>query len=168
QDTLLRALSEVKQRSIPFELQIIGSGPLLNDLSELAKSLDIADRVHFLGAQNQDIVIELLKKSDIFILPSRSEGLPVSCMEAMAMEVFLIATRICGIPELVSNNKNGLLIEPEDVLGLADAICWANQNRHTLKAMTKVAREKVKKDFDRRKCTKNLILEINSIYLANS
>lgn len=161
QDILLHALAEVKNRGVIFDLKIIGAGPLLDDLKELASSLDIADQVHFLGAQSQDTIIEMLSNSDLFILSSRSEGLPVVCMEAMAMEVFLIATRISGIPELVSNIENGLLVEPENVHELADAVCWADQNREALKEMTKAARETVEKDFNRKKCTNMLISEMN-------
>ena len=160
QDILLRALAEAKERGVQFELKIIGAGPLLDDLTELADSLEISSQVYFLNAQNQDVVIEMLKKADMLVLSSRSEGLPVVCMEAMAMEVLLIASRITGIPELVSDRENGLLVEPEDVQGLADTICWADQNRDALQEMTKSARKKVEKDFNRIECTKSLIHEI--------
>ena len=161
QDIVLRALAEVKERGVQFEMQIIGCGHLKNDLSDLAKSMGIDDCVHFAGAQNQEVVIEMLNKTDIFILSSRSEGLPIVCMEAMSMEVFLIATRIFGIPELVSDRENGLLVEPEDVQGLADAICWADKNRGALKTMTINARKKVEKHFNRNSCISMLYREMN-------
>ncbi|SDB58219.1 Glycosyltransferase involved in cell wall bisynthesis [Desulfonatronum thiosulfatophilum] len=160
QDVLFQALAAVKKRGVQFDLQIVGAGPLLDQLKELARSLDIIDHIDFLGAQPQDVVIKVLREADVFVLSSRNEGLPVVCMEAMAMEVFLIATNISGIPELVQHGQNGLLVEPENVQELADAILWVDKNRKLLEGMCFAARKKVEEEFDRKKCTRSLALEI--------
>ncbi|GAB6059678.1 hypothetical protein JCM31598_27950 [Desulfonatronum parangueonense] len=163
QDVLLHALAEVKKRGVRFRLKLIGAGPLQDQLQDLAQTLNIYELIEFMGAQPQEMIIESLRNSDVFVLSSRNEGLPIVCMEAMSMEVFLIATRISGIPELVQHKQNGLLVEPEDVAGLADAICWAERNRESLREMSHAARNKVEDEFDREKCTRSLVFEIQKL-----
>ena len=157
QDILIKALSKAKYLGVEFDLTIVGAGPLLETLSDLSRSLNLDDCIHFIGAQRQEVVIKLLKESDSFVLSSRSEGLPVVCMEAMAMGTLLIASRINGIPELVENKVNGLLVEPEDIEALADAIYWVDQNREHLEEMCDSALKTIETDFNRRKCTESLI-----------
>jgi glycosyltransferase involved in cell wall biosynthesis len=157
QDILIKALSKAKCLGVDFDLTIVGAGPLLEALSDLTRSLNLDDCIHFIGAQPQEVVIELLKESDSFVLSSRTEGLPVVCMEAMAMGTLLIASRINGIPELVEDKVNGLLVEPGDIDALSEAICWVDQNRKHLKEMCDSAREKVEREFDRIKCTQSLL-----------
>ena len=143
-------------------MTIVGAGPEYAKLLELCSALGLEDEVSFVGAQPQDAIIKSLQCADVFILSSRSEGLPVVCMEAMAMQVFMIATRINGIPELVIHEQNGLLVEPEDVDGLTQAICWVDQNRSPAKKMCETARIKVVKEFNRKKCTEILLKNISS------
>ncbi|MGK2907151.1 MAG: glycosyltransferase family 4 protein [Desulfuromonadales bacterium] len=156
-DILIKALSKARCMGVEFDLTIIGAGPLRETLSVLSRSLNLDDCIHFIGAQPQDVVIELLKKSDAFVLSSRSEGLPVVCMEAMAMGTLLIASHINGIPELVEDKVNGLLVESENIDALANAICWVDQNRDRLESMCDSARVKVEQEFDRIKCTRRLL-----------
>jgi glycosyltransferase involved in cell wall biosynthesis len=156
-DILLNALAIVRKRGINFDLTIIGGGPLEEDLLQLTKQLCLEDCVHFIGAQSQKSVIEEMCNSDLFVLSSRSEGLPVVCMETMAMGAFISAPRINGIPELVENKINGLLVEPDNVEALAEAITWADNNREEVKVMCVSARSKVEKEFDRKKCTEDLL-----------
>lgn len=162
QENLLQAFSEVQKRGVGFQLTIIGDGPLREGLEKLCRFLCIEECVDFIGAQPQAVVIDLLQKADVFVLSSRSEGLPVVCMEAMATGTLIIATRINGIPELIEDHKNGLLVEAEDISGLADAICWVDKNRTELKAMSLAARKVIERDFNRRKCSELLLGSINS------
>jgi colanic acid/amylovoran biosynthesis glycosyltransferase len=157
QDILIEALAETRNRGVQFELTIIGAGQLHEQLIKLCESLKMDGCIRFMGVQSQNSVIEMLQDSDVFVLSSRSEGLPVVCMEAMAIGAFMIATRIKGIPELVQDKVNGLLVEPDDVKGLSDAICWVDQNRDRIKNMCALAREKVELEFDRKKSTELLI-----------
>ena len=157
QEILIQALSEVKNRGIDFNLTIIGEGPLLNELAHLSAMLNLNNYIHFAGAQTQSRVISMLEESDVFVLSSRDEGLPVACMETMAVGTLLIATRINGIPELVQDKVNGLLFEPDDVIGLADSICWVIENHRSLQNIVTSARQKIEVDFDRIKCTKLLL-----------
>lgn len=157
QDILLRALSLVRERGISFRLDIIGGGELNNELLGLAEVLKIDDSVVFHGAQSERFVRELHLQADLFVLPSRTEGLPVACIEALAMGTPTIATRVNGIPELIEHDVSGLLVDPEDVAGLADAICRFAAEPHLGQQMRQNGRAAVLAGFDRQRCTQQLI-----------
>jgi len=86
----------------------------------LAHDLHIQERVHFLG--KQDRVNELLPLADLLIMPSELESFGLVALEAMACRVPSIATQVGGIPELIEDGVNGLLVTPSDVVGLEDAL----------------------------------------------
>lgn len=157
QDVLLHALAQTRNRGIRFRLDIIGGGPLLEDLKALAQQLEIADLVHFHGAQPEAMVKRMHAEAHVFVLPSRSEGLPVACMEALALCSPTIATRITGIPELIEDGVSGLLVESEDPIGLADAISRIHDDPALLDRLADAGRMAVMRGFDRRECTHELI-----------
>lgn len=157
QGLLLNALALAKKRGINFQLNIIGAGAMYDELLELARHLQIEDSVLFSGAQSQPDVVKALQVADLFVLPSLSEGLPVACMETMAIGTPIIATRISGIPELIENNVTGLLVEPGSAQQLADAICWVQNNQPHLPRMSLAARQKVEAEFDRTTCSSQLL-----------
>jgi glycosyltransferase involved in cell wall biosynthesis len=100
---------------------IIGDGPLRDELERQAKQLDLApDYVRFLGSRLD--IPDLLSALDIFVLSSEIEGLPVAMLEAMAASRPVVATQVGGIPQVIQNGQNGLLVPPKDPTGLAKAI----------------------------------------------
>lgn len=119
---LLEAVSKLQDRWPDLVLTLAGDGPEHASLRAEAQRLDVADQVRFLGYQSSQQVRELLCKTDVFVLPSFAEGVPVVLMEAMASGVPVIATQIAGIPELVEHGKSGLLVPPGDSGALTDAI----------------------------------------------
>ncbi len=159
QDVLLHAMRILHDRGMPFHLEIIGDGPLEGDLLRLRLELGLNDSVTFHGARSEAFVRERLKATDLFALSSRSEGLPIVCIEAMATGALLIATSIAGIPELVVDGVNGMLVNPEDQQGLADAIYHADRQLRLegLEAMRVAARQSVEVGFDRKRCTEELL-----------
>lgn len=157
QDVLLHALAQTRDRGICFRLDIIGGGPLLESLMALAQQLEIADLVHFHGAQPEAVVRRMHAEAHVFVLPSRSEGLPVACMEALALCSPTIATRITGVPELIEDGVSGLLVESEDPIALADAISRIYDNPALLDRLADAGRRSVINGFDRRECTHELI-----------
>jgi len=104
---LLQAIAELRRQNRNLSCVIAGDGPLRQELTRLAKSLEITDCVEFAGALTQEQVISRLQQADCFVLPSiigpgnRMEGIPNALMEASACELPVISTRISGIPELV-------------------------------------------------------------------
>src|SRR5699024_9575321 len=99
---------------------IAGQGPLKSNLKNLAKELNIDNRVHLLGYRND--IQHLLNIADVFIFLSLREGLSVSVMEAMESKLLVIASNIRGNKDLVIPKKGGILFEPDDVIALKKAI----------------------------------------------
>ena len=120
---LLEALALLKDQSeFSFNLKLVGDGPLRKELEELCKTLKIENEVHFLGVQNKQEVLEHLRSAHLFVLPSLSEGIPISLMEAMASHTAVIGPNINGVSELVSDSSEGILFKPGDTESLAAAI----------------------------------------------
>jgi glycosyltransferase involved in cell wall biosynthesis len=157
QDVLLNALARVRDRGVPFSLDIVGGGPLHDSLLALSQALGLGEQVRLHGAKVEAFVREQLEAADVFVLPSRSEGLPVACIEALAVGTPTIATRIFGIPELIDHGSSGILVAANDAEALADAICRAWADPDALQRYRVAGRHKVEADFDRDACTRQLL-----------
>jgi len=120
-DCLLEAARVVCEAVPQARFLIIGDGPLREELEGQAMQLGLApEHVRFLG--NRQDVTDFLSALDIFVLSSEREGLPVSLLEAMAASRPVVATRVGGIPQVIQDGHNGLLVPPHDPAGLAKAI----------------------------------------------
>jgi len=117
---LIKAVAQVSKAVPQVRLVIVGDGPLRGDLESAAADEGIGDRVLFAGLRSD--IPEVLAAFDIFALSSISEGLPVSLLEAMAAGKPIVATMVGGIPEAVTDRREGLLVEPGDPEALAGAI----------------------------------------------
>jgi len=144
---LLRALSYIKQDYITY---IIGEGSLFSKLKHYAKKQNI--NVQFLGYKKD--IIPYLNSFDILILPSLWEGMPNVIMEAMACSKPVIATDVGGSPELVINNKTGILVPPKNPKALADAILRLANNKKLREDMGKEGRKRIKQHFSLQKMIK--------------
>lgn len=118
--TLVDAFAQVHETAPGLRLAIIGGGICLPELRQQAAALGVADTTIFLPETHE--VPRLLRGIDIFVLPSLSEALSNSLMEAMASGCCPIASRVGGNPELVADGENGLLFEKGDAAGLAGAL----------------------------------------------
>ena len=121
-NVLIDSLALLKSQHIKFKLTILGDGPSRENLEQQINRLQLNDSVELLGYVDQVTIREHLSMTDIFILPSFAEGIPVSLMEAMATGVPVITTHVGGISELVIDQQTGLLCYPSDPIGLANAI----------------------------------------------
>jgi glycosyltransferase involved in cell wall biosynthesis len=101
-------------------LVIIGDGELRDELGRRAEALGIASRTHFGGARRD--LGNLLDATDVFVMPSLWEGLPLSLVLAMGAGLPVIASRVAGIPEVIEHGKTGLLVEPGDAFQLSHAL----------------------------------------------
>jgi glycosyltransferase involved in cell wall biosynthesis len=117
-DILLDALTELGTQGV--KLLIAGDGDERGRLELRARTLGLGAEVSFLGQRSD--VPNLLRAADVFILPSYSEGLPLSVIEAMASGVPVVATRVGGIPELVIDGHNGVLVPPGSAKDIASAL----------------------------------------------
>ena len=118
-DVMLEALAILKDRGVHCRLTWLGEGKNKGDMQKLALSLHINNDVIFKGNVSRDEVDEELKNSDLFLLVSRTEGLPRALIEAMAMGLPCIGTKVGGIPELLDEQA---LIHADDSLALANKI----------------------------------------------
>jgi len=103
-------------------LLVLGDGPERAELERRAGELGLADRVRFLGAGTRDDVIALFRAVDAALLTSAWENLPHTLLEALATGTPVIATAVGGIPEVVRDEENGLLVPPRDIAAIASAI----------------------------------------------
>jgi glycosyltransferase involved in cell wall biosynthesis len=113
QDVLLHAFAKVRETSSAAHLLLVGDGPLLSDLRQLAQKLEIAPFVHFAGYQPEPE--KFLAIMDIFALTSRSEGMPLSVLEAWAAGLPVVASAVGGLPEMIDSAEAGVLFPPGDV-----------------------------------------------------
>jgi len=143
QQTLLRAFSGFLKRypvcHSKVYLAIVGDGPLLEDLRQLAASLGVSDHVWFPGSL--DSVAVILQASDIFVLPSLAEGISNTVLEAMATGLPVIATRVGGNVELVTEGLNGRFFSPRDVNGLMELLAGYIMKIDELKKHGQAARK---------------------------
>jgi glycosyltransferase involved in cell wall biosynthesis len=120
QATLLRAMAVLGRDRPAIRLVLVGSGPLEAELTHQAADLGLAGRAAFVGSRHD--VPELLPAFDVFALSSRFEGLPIALLEAMAAGLACVATSVGGIPEVITDGRDGLLVEPGDPDALAIAL----------------------------------------------
>ena len=148
QALLIRAVAELSRRRLPVEAVFVGDGPTRAILQELAQSLGIGERVVFTGSVGQDTIRSQYAAADLFCLPSLAEGVPVVLMEAMAMGLPVVTTRIMGTPELVDDGVSGLLVSPGRVDELARALAELISAPDRREAMGRAGREKVCAEFE--------------------
>jgi colanic acid/amylovoran biosynthesis glycosyltransferase len=151
---LVKACHLLREQIGIFRCQIIGEGPDQLELQELIAKLELQGRVELLGAKPAEEVTSRLVRADLFVMPSilapsgEMDGIPVALMEAMASNLPVVATRISGIPELVDDGINGLLVPPADERALADAIAKLYRNDRLRKRLGERARGKVVAEFE--------------------
>jgi glycosyltransferase involved in cell wall biosynthesis len=145
---LIHAVKLLLNQGHELQLRLAGDGPRRKELERLANELMLSDRVQFLGFLDEDEIIHQLQVSDLFVLPSFVEGLPVSLMEAMAIGVPVIATNIAGTSELVEDGRTGLLVRPSDSQALADAIVRMITDYDFRLRVAELGRKKVADEFD--------------------
>ncbi|AZO77303.1 MULTISPECIES: glycosyltransferase [unclassified Bosea (in: a-proteobacteria)] len=151
---LVDACELLARRKVPFECHVIGEGPLRLALQARIDAAGLSDRVILLGALKQEQVRAYLAQAGVFALPSvvtasgDRDGIPVALMEAMAVGVPVVSTRVSGIPELVEHGSSGLLAEPGDARELAHCIERLIADPVSARAMAGMARRTVEREFD--------------------
>jgi glycosyltransferase involved in cell wall biosynthesis len=142
---LLQAAARVL-RDFPNALfAIAGDGPLRADLTELAAELGIPHQVKLLGSRTD--IPELLAASDLFVLSSLTEGLPMALLEAMAAGRAVVSTDVGGIRAALDDGRCGLLVPPDDASWLADALLRLLRDQRLRKRLAGCASEKARTDF---------------------
>lgn len=140
-DLLLRAWAQLVE---PRQLILVGEGAERSSLEALASELDL-DNVTFTGSTND--VRSYLQQADLFVLPSRSEGIPNALLEAMACGLPVVASAVGGIPDVVQDGESGLLVPPDDVPALAGAIGRLLADSDLRRRMGEKGRQRVVSDY---------------------
>jgi glycosyltransferase involved in cell wall biosynthesis len=153
---LFEAIAELRRRKLGVSASIVGDGPARGELQAVARRLGLSEHVRFLGAVGQDDLRQLYGGADIFCLPSFAEGIPVVAIEAMAMELPVVTTRIMGIPELVTDGTEGLLVPPGRVDPLTEALERLVRAPEERRQMGRAARRKVEREYDVARSAKRL------------
>jgi colanic acid/amylovoran biosynthesis glycosyltransferase len=156
QGILLEGLAALRAEGIEATLTLIGDGPSRVDLEEKAKALGISDSVTFAGSIGQDEIRAYFAAADAFCLPSFAEGVPVVLMEAMAMRVPVVTTRVMGISELVEDGVEGLLVRPGRLDELTRALATLAADPELRRNLGNSGREKVAAEFDVREAGREL------------
>lgn len=128
-------------------LTLLGDGAARSYLEQLAVDYKIESQVEFKGFVNQDTIAKELRSSDLFVLPSFAEGIPVSFMEAMAVGVPVVGTNVAGVSELVINGETGLISHASDSADLAQCIKRYLDDPQLYLSVAEQARKKVETDF---------------------
>ena len=153
---LLEAVMLLARRGMRVKLTLAGDGETRPTLERLAERLGIAPQVSFPGAVGQDEIHALYAGASIFCLPSFAEGVPTVLMEAMAMELPVVSTRITGVPELIADGRTGLLVTPGRADQLADALERLLTDPELCREIGSAAREKVIREFSTDVCAAQL------------
>ncbi len=144
-DILLRALPQVL-KEVEVKLVLAGSGNQ-RDYQYLAQTLGISDKLRFLGRVSDDTLRLLYSSCDLFVLPSRLEGLGIVILEAMAAGKPIVSTNVGGIPELIESGQNGILVEADNEVELAGAIVKMLSDNSLARAMGENSMKKVRERF---------------------
>jgi glycosyltransferase involved in cell wall biosynthesis len=148
QAILIEAIAELCHRGLPIRLTVVGDGPSRQALEALATQRGLDGQVTFTGALGEEEVIARYQDSDALCVPSFAEGLPVVLMEAMALGLPVVTTRISGIAELVEDGTSGFVVPPGRIDLMADALSrLATDPRHRLE-MGRAGRAAVAAGYD--------------------
>lgn len=156
--TLLRAVAILVADCPEFQLQIVGDGGERSRLETLVRDLELEDHVEFAG-ERPDIP-ERLAGAGFFVSATRTEGISLTLLEAMATGLPVITTRVGGNPEIVQNTRTGQLVEPGCPSTLAAAMREMLASRENWPAMGKLARQRVEQHFDVRR----MVRQYESLY----
>ena len=156
-DFLIKTFYEFKNLDIKSKLILVGSGPQTTKLKSMAKKLEVYEKIIWIEyAEN---VLEILKLSDVFVLPSKYEGFGLVLLEAMFAKKPIIATKVSAIPEVIQDNWNGLLIKHGDIKDFKKKLLKIKMSKIN-KKLIKNSQKTLKKKFNFNK----MIIKTNKIY----
>ncbi len=156
QHILISAMELLARQGRNILLRLVGDGPDRPSLEAQVARLGLRERVIFEGAVNQDRIRDLYGRADLFVLASFAEGIPVVLMEAMAMEIPCVTTFITGIPELIRDQVDGLLVAPSGIEELAEAIGRLMDDAELRRRLGKQGRLRVMDRYDLNRNTMRL------------
>ncbi|MDQ3070543.1 MAG: N-acetyl-alpha-D-glucosaminyl L-malate synthase BshA [Acidobacteriota bacterium] len=143
-DAVVRIFDRIRKQ-VDARLLLVGEGPELARTLRIARELGIADQVESLGEQDQ--VQALLSVADVMLLPSEQESFGLSALEAMACETPVVASRVGGLPEVITDGVNGFLHPPDDLDGMAASAVRVMKDDALHARITRTGRQTVETEF---------------------
>jgi glycosyltransferase involved in cell wall biosynthesis len=153
-------------RSMSAELRIVGDGPERHSLESLARQLEVLDKVQFLGVV--PTIVSQMQWADVLVLPSYSEGIPRTIMEAFAAGVPVIGSDIPGVRVLIEHMQTGLLVPPGDHEALARAIMDLAANPELCRRLALSARDRVSERFSARRVAAEYTAEYRAVAMEHA
>ncbi|HLD69164.1 MAG TPA: glycosyltransferase family 4 protein [Candidatus Omnitrophota bacterium] len=144
-DVLIEAMKNVVAKFPRAKLLVVGEGSLEQELKRLVENFNLAANVSFYPVVNQSA--QMLSLFDVFVMPSRQEGLGLSVMEAQAAGLPVVASKVGGLPSLIEDGRTGLFVPPDNANLLAEAILLLLRNKDKAKEMGVRARDFIQKEF---------------------
>ena len=155
---LIEAMPSILNENKDCQLIIAGDGPLKADLEALITKLGLSDNVILAG--HIDNIDKFMDTIDLFVLPSLSEGLPMALLEAMAYQKPVLASDVGGIPEVITNTSEGIMIVHSNADAISSAVCRLLQDRAQLKWLGGNSRKRVESAFS----SSRMAMEYADIY----
>ncbi len=145
---LVEACARLRDRGLPCQCLIIGAGPEAGRIGKLINDIGVIDRVVLKGKLSPDELLPYYRRADVLAMPAcirnqDADGIPTVLIEAMAMEIPVVATRVSGIPELVVDGETGLLVAPDDAPALAEALARLLQDQNLARRLAVAGRDLV-------------------------
>ncbi|MFX0204138.1 MAG: glycosyltransferase [Candidatus Hodarchaeota archaeon] len=159
---LIKACKILAEKGYKFSCQIIGEGPNRPLLQSMIEEHGLSKFIELVGVVFQERIREYFHRADIFVLPcviasdGDRDGIPNVLIEAMAMEIPVISTKIIGIPELIKNGKEGFLVPQKEEVALADAMALLLENKDIRQRFGKAGRKRIEAYFNLSKTSAEL------------
>lgn len=156
-EDLIRACAWLREGQVEFRCEIIGTGERREALKALIAELDLEQHVTLVGPRSQDEVLRAYRRATVFALPcivasdGNRDGLPTVLLEAMAVGLPVVSTRLVGVPEIVEHGVDGLLVEPGDSAALAASLTRVLRDGELRDNLSHAGRRKVGQRFDVRR-----------------
>ena len=155
---LVQAAAIAARHDPDLRFEVAGNGPCLPELQQRIVDMGLEDRVTLLGTIRD--VPALLARAGLFVLPSKTEGVSLTLLEAMARGLPVAATQVGGTPEVVVDGITGLLVPSEDPQALAEVILRLRKDAEAARRMGKAGRERAESEFDIRR----MVAEYETLY----
>lgn len=160
---LLEAFAQLRKKIPNIMLKIVGDGEERQNLLELSQKLELGNSVTFMGFQTHDKVLQIMKQSDLIVLPSKMEGNPRVIVEAMMLKVPVVAAKVIGIKDIIKHGETGHLIAKDVPEDLAQAIEYVLTNKQYAEKIAENAYEFAKQNFSKEQALKRIGEDLSSI-----
>jgi glycosyltransferase involved in cell wall biosynthesis len=149
-EVLIRAVAKLQDQGVNVSLRLAGDGPERESLEKLVAELKLSKGVSFAGSISEEQAQKEMNEADVFVLASHAEPLGVAYMEAMAAGVPTIGTNAGGVPEIIADGTDGLLVPPKDPAALSSAIRRLIDDEALRRRLASAGRRKIEQQFDSR------------------